>query len=72
MIDTTVFAVPGLWIQQCEAQEGGPKWYAYHQGVGVHFESTGALLEAYDRDDLRSWLREINRPELVASNAGGG
>ena len=60
MMEVLVFAAPGLWIQQLEALEGGPKWYAYHQGVGVHFETSESLLEAFDRSDVRDWLTAVN------------
>ena len=59
-MEVLVFAAPGLWIQQCEALEGGPKWYAYHLGVGVHFETSEGLLEAFDRSDVRDWLLSVN------------
>ena len=60
MRNVEVFAAPGLWIQRCEALEGPSKWFAYYLGVGVHFETSEGLLEAFDRSDVRDWLTAVN------------
>ena len=63
MMDSVVFAAPGLWIQQLEAIEGGPDWYAYSQGVGQYFHSEQELVKQFDRSDVRQWLTQVNGPE---------
>ena len=62
-MDSVVFAAPGLWIQQLEAIEGGPDWYAYSQGVGQYFNSEQELIKQFDRSDVRQWLTQVNGPE---------
>ena len=63
MMDSVVFAAPGLWIQQLEAIEGGPDWYAYSGGVGQYFNSEHDLVKKFDRSDVRQWLTQVNGPE---------
>ena len=63
MMDSVVFAAPGLWIQQLEHIEGGPDWYAYSQGVGQYFHSEQELVKQFDRSDVRQWLTQVNRTE---------
>ena len=63
MMDSVVFAAPGLWIQQLEHLEGSPQWYAYSQGVGQHFMTADDLQRAFDRSDVRQWLTQVNTAE---------